>query len=194
MICVAAVVVGRQLAEHRLGRAGRVAVRDAKPGVGVRDLVPLDDRDRLDLDARVARRERRREPLGCDVVRRRRPADRLRYAHRSSLPQARLVCAKMSPMDTAAVEPFQTFGQDIPWLLEHWAEAKPDHPALVWAPRDGDGRRWTYAELLTDVRRLAAGLAAAASVARATRSSSTPRTAPRWCCRGSRARPSARSR
>ena len=37
--------------------------------------------------------------------------------------------------------------------------SKPDHPALVWAPREGDGRRWTYAELLADVHRLAAGLA-----------------------------------
>jgi crotonobetaine/carnitine-CoA ligase len=63
-------------------------------------------------------------------------------------------------MDIAAIEQFQTHGQDIPWLLEHWADAKPDHPALVWAPREGAGRRWTYAELLTDVRRLAAGLAA----------------------------------
>ena len=24
--------------------------------------------------------------------------------------------------------------------------ARPDHPALVWAPRDGEGRRWTYEE------------------------------------------------
>src|SRR3954453_2246084 len=51
-------------------------------------------------------------------------------------------------------------GQDIPWLLGHWAQQQPDHPALVWAPRERDARRWTYTELLTDVRRLAAGLAA----------------------------------
>ena len=63
-------------------------------------------------------------------------------------------------MDTAAIQQFQTHGQDIPWLLEHWAEHKPDHAALVWEPREGEGRRWTYAELLADVRRLAAGLAA----------------------------------
>jgi len=54
----------------------------------------------------------------------------------------------------------QMHGQDIPGLLAHWAEHKPDHPALVWSPRDGDGRRWTYAQLLTDVRRVSAGLAA----------------------------------
>ena len=66
----------------------------------------------------------------------------------------------MHGMDHHAVEQFQMSGQDIPHLLEHWADRKPDHPVLVWAPREGDGRRWTYAELLTDVRRLAAGLAA----------------------------------
>jgi len=63
-------------------------------------------------------------------------------------------------METAAIQQFQTHGQDIPWLLSHWAEHKPDHDALVWAPREGDGRRWTYAELRTDVHRIAAGLAA----------------------------------
>ncbi len=61
-------------------------------------------------------------------------------------------------MEPSLIEEFQTFGQDIPWLLEHWADRKPDHPALVWSPRDGAARRWTYAELLVDVRRLAAGL------------------------------------
>src|SRR6478736_5752802 len=62
-------------------------------------------------------------------------------------------------METAAIQEFQTHGQDIPWLLEHWAEHKPDHDALVWAPREGGGRRWTYAELLADVRKIAVGLA-----------------------------------
>ncbi len=66
----------------------------------------------------------------------------------------------MSGMETAEIEQFQTYGQDIPWLLEHWAAAKPDHPALVWAPREGEGDRWSYEQLLTDVRRLAAGLGA----------------------------------
>ena len=53
---------------------------------------------------------------------------------------------------------FQMQGQDIPWLLNHWATVKPDHPLLVWEPREGDGRTWTYAEFLVDVKRLAAGL------------------------------------
>ena len=55
---------------------------------------------------------------------------------------------------------FQTYGQDIPYLLGHWADARPEHPALVWQPRDDQrARTWTYRELLTDVERLAAGLA-----------------------------------
>jgi crotonobetaine/carnitine-CoA ligase len=54
---------------------------------------------------------------------------------------------------------FQFQGQDIPWLLQHWATVKGDHPFLVWEPREGEGRTWTYAAFNTDVRRLAAGLA-----------------------------------
>lgn len=63
-------------------------------------------------------------------------------------------------MDATALQQFQMFDQDIPRLLEHWGDRKPDHPALIWSPREGDGRRWTYRELLADVRRLAAGLGA----------------------------------
>ena len=73
---------------------------------------------------------------------------------------ARRAWSKMSGMDTTAIEQFQMHGQDIPRLLEHWAEHKPEHPALVWAPREGESRRWSYTDLLIDVRRLAAGLAA----------------------------------
>jgi len=61
-------------------------------------------------------------------------------------------------MDQQAIEALQMHGQDIPWLVDHWAESKPDHPALIWDPPDGDERSWTYRELLTDVRRVAAGL------------------------------------
>jgi crotonobetaine/carnitine-CoA ligase len=59
----------------------------------------------------------------------------------------------------ADVADLQMQGQDIPWLLTHWARVKPDHPFLVWEPREGEGRTWTYAAFLTDVKRLAAGLA-----------------------------------
>jgi crotonobetaine/carnitine-CoA ligase len=53
---------------------------------------------------------------------------------------------------------FQMHGQDIPWLLRHWAQHRPEHPALVWAPKNEQDRTWTYRQLLDDVRALAAGL------------------------------------
>ena len=43
-------------------------------------------------------------------------------------------------MDRSAIDELQMHGQDIPWLLAHWAEHKPDHPALVWDPPTGEGR------------------------------------------------------
>jgi crotonobetaine/carnitine-CoA ligase len=54
---------------------------------------------------------------------------------------------------------FQMLGQDIPGLLRHWARHRPDHPALVWAPKSGRERTWTYQQLHDDVTSLAAGLA-----------------------------------
>ena len=62
-----------------------------------------------------------------------------------------------APTEQQIVE-YQFTGQDVPWLLAHWAREKPDHPLLVWEPKDGNGRTWTYAEFWRDVRRLAAGL------------------------------------
>ncbi len=61
-------------------------------------------------------------------------------------------------MIDSQVQELQMAGQDLPWLLAHWAAVKPDHPLLVWEPRVGGGRTWTYRQFLTDVRRLAAGL------------------------------------
>ena len=58
-------------------------------------------------------------------------------------------------MNRTAIEELQMHGQDIPWLLGHWASHKPDHPALVWDPPEGEGRQWTYAELLEATRGLA---------------------------------------
>lgn len=63
-------------------------------------------------------------------------------------------------LDPKIVDAFQFAGQDIPWLISHWAKNKPDHPFLVWEPRSGAGRSWTYAEFEREVASLAAGLAA----------------------------------
>ncbi len=62
-------------------------------------------------------------------------------------------------MERTEIEELQMHGQDIPWLLGHWAAHKPDHPALIWDPPEGDGRQWTWAELLDTTRGLAVGLA-----------------------------------
>jgi len=61
-------------------------------------------------------------------------------------------------MERTAIDELQMHGQDIPWLLGHWATHKPDHPALIWDPPEGEGRQWTYAELLESTRGLAVGL------------------------------------
>ena len=64
------------------------------------------------------------------------------------------------PLDPAEVAAFQFSGQDIPWLLAHWAEHKPDQDFLIWEPRDGEEKRWTYATFHREVADFAAGLAA----------------------------------
>ena len=46
-------------------------------------------------------------------------------------------------MDRSAIEQLQMHGQDIPWLLGHWADKKPEHPALIWEPVEDEGRTWT---------------------------------------------------
>jgi crotonobetaine/carnitine-CoA ligase len=62
-------------------------------------------------------------------------------------------------IDPAAGAAYQFGGQDIPWVVDHWAEHRADHPFLVWEPRHGGGRSWTYAEFAEATRRVAAGLA-----------------------------------
>jgi len=66
---------------------------------------------------------------------------------------------RSSPSELEAVAAYQMAGQDVGWLLRHWAEHKPDHPFLIWEPRDGADRTWTYARFLAEARGLAAGLA-----------------------------------
>jgi crotonobetaine/carnitine-CoA ligase len=58
------------------------------------------------------------------------------------------------------VDRYQMAGQDLPWLLDQWAEAKPDHPFLIWEPREGDSQRWGYRAFRDEVAQIAAGLRA----------------------------------
>jgi carnitine-CoA ligase len=64
----------------------------------------------------------------------------------------------VAQLSTEDLQRLQVHGQDIPWLLEQWADRRPDHPALIWDPPSGTGRQWTYQQLRDDVWRLAAGL------------------------------------
>ncbi|MCU0309466.1 MAG: acyl--CoA ligase [Acidimicrobiales bacterium] len=63
-------------------------------------------------------------------------------------------------MDADQVAQFQFAGQDIPWLLDEWVARQPDKPLLVWEPRSGEHRTWSYAAFVRDARRLAVGLSA----------------------------------
>ncbi|MFN8052287.1 MAG: class I adenylate-forming enzyme family protein [Acidimicrobiales bacterium] len=63
-------------------------------------------------------------------------------------------------MQQAEIDAFQFVGQDIPWLIRHWADATPDRSFLVWEPRNGEGRTWTYRQFADDVEKVASGLVA----------------------------------
>ena len=63
-------------------------------------------------------------------------------------------------LDPQTVARYQLHGRDVAWLLDHRAEHRGDHPFLIWEPKDGEGRRWTYAEFAEATRQVAGGLAA----------------------------------
>lgn len=64
----------------------------------------------------------------------------------------------MKQLDLAPghVGPFA--GLDVPWLLRMRAQARRDHPFLIWAPFDAPARSWSYGEFHDRVGALAAGL------------------------------------
>lgn len=49
-------------------------------------------------------------------------------------------------------------GMDVPWLLDQWVERQPDKTFVVWAPFEGQVRRWSYREMASEAKRFAAGL------------------------------------
>jgi crotonobetaine/carnitine-CoA ligase len=57
----------------------------------------------------------------------------------------------------AAAE-FDFADQDISTRLRHWARVKPDHPFMIWEPRSGQDRRWTYNAFDEETGKIAAGL------------------------------------
>jgi|SRR5690625_224702 len=65
----------------------------------------------------------------------------------------------MSGIDLAeAAARYEFGGQDLPWLLRHWARVQPERPLLIWEPRSGETQTWSYGDFERDTRRLAAGL------------------------------------
>ena len=51
-------------------------------------------------------------------------------------------------------------GLDVPALLANRARERGTHPFLAWAPFEGPGRSWSYAQFADEVARIAGGLAA----------------------------------
>ncbi|MEJ6516465.1 MAG: AMP-binding protein [Pseudomonadales bacterium] len=51
-----------------------------------------------------------------------------------------------------------TIGLDIPWMLAEWATRQPDKLALVWEPFEGESKSWSYSQLQSDAKSVAAGL------------------------------------
>jgi crotonobetaine/carnitine-CoA ligase len=49
-------------------------------------------------------------------------------------------------------------GMDVPFLLRMYAQARGDHPFLIWAPFDAPARHWSYREFHDRTGALAAGL------------------------------------
>jgi len=58
----------------------------------------------------------------------------------------------------SAVAAYQFGGQDIPWMIDHWAEHRSEHSFLIWEPKDGSDRTWTYAEFSQATKKVASGL------------------------------------
>ncbi len=59
---------------------------------------------------------------------------------------------------TEAATLYEFAGQDIPWLLRNHAAHRPDAVFLIWEPRSGEARAWTYREFDYETSRVAAGL------------------------------------
>lgn len=49
-------------------------------------------------------------------------------------------------------------GRDLGWLLDTHAQARPEHPFLVWEPFDGSRQVWSYLQFRQDALRIATGL------------------------------------
>lgn len=51
-------------------------------------------------------------------------------------------------------------GKDIPWLLKLWATQTPDKAFLIWEPKEGVSKSWTYKQFWLETNQVACGLIA----------------------------------
>ncbi len=66
--------------------------------------------------------------------------------------------AKINPLFSAHTYTFA--GKDVPWLLKKWNDKTPDKTFLIWEPREGESKQWTYSQFWLAMNQVANGLIA----------------------------------
>ena len=59
---------------------------------------------------------------------------------------------------TTSMEMYTYAGKDVPWLIESWATQTPEKAFIIWEPKNGNGRTWTYLQFWEDINKVACGL------------------------------------
>lgn len=57
-------------------------------------------------------------------------------------------------------ELYEFAGKDVPWLAKYWADHTPDKEFLIWEPKDGNTKTWTYSDFWKEINKVACGLIA----------------------------------
>ncbi len=59
-----------------------------------------------------------------------------------------------------SAELYSFAGKDVPWLVKKWAEATPEKAFLIWEPKSGETKEWTYKDFWQEINQVACGLIA----------------------------------
>lgn len=59
-----------------------------------------------------------------------------------------------------SAELYSFAGKDVPWLMKKWADATPDKTFLIWEPKSGEEKTWSYGEFWAEINKVACGLIA----------------------------------
>jgi len=62
--------------------------------------------------------------------------------------------------DRHSSELYTFAGKDVPWLAKLWATQTPDKVFLIWEPKEGETRSWTYQQFWIEINQAACGLIA----------------------------------